>query len=240
MTDLPIHGRGASWNPPNRFEPITFERDDWDSADDPLPHTQFFRDATRSILAHNDSPDIGFDVSINPYRGCEHGCVYCAWGETPILMGDGTTRRLADLRAGEEVYGTIRDGWYRKYTRTSVLAHWESEKPAYRITLEDGTELIASADHRFLTLRGWKFVTGAEQGTNRRPHLTGNDQLMGIGALGTARPATSEYAVGYLCGIIRGDGHLATHDFRGTNGRPGRIHQFRLALIDSAALARTA
>ena len=41
------------------------------------PRTQFFRDTSRSILAYNDSPDVGFSASINPYRGCEHGCVYC-------------------------------------------------------------------------------------------------------------------------------------------------------------------
>ena len=63
-------------NPPNRFERIVHERaPDWDEADDPAPKTQFFRDATASIITYNDSPDVGFDASINPYRGCEHGCM---------------------------------------------------------------------------------------------------------------------------------------------------------------------
>ena len=76
---LPIHGRGASGNPPNRFEPIAFERDAdcHDPDEQPHPATQFFRDTSRTIIAHNDSPDVGFEYSINPYRGCEHGCVYC-------------------------------------------------------------------------------------------------------------------------------------------------------------------
>ena len=52
----------------------------------------------RSIISRNNSPDIGFSQSINPYRGCEHGCVYCMSGDTPILMADGTTRSLAELR----------------------------------------------------------------------------------------------------------------------------------------------
>lgn len=70
--------RGTADNPPNRFEKIHFERDeDWNSEDDPLPRTQFLRDKTQSIIAYNDSPDIGFEASINPYRGCEHGCIYC-------------------------------------------------------------------------------------------------------------------------------------------------------------------
>jgi hypothetical protein len=69
--------RGASSNPPNRFDQISFERDaDWDPEQDPLPRTLFLRDRSSKIIASNDSPDIGFENSINPYRGCEHGCVY--------------------------------------------------------------------------------------------------------------------------------------------------------------------
>ncbi len=73
----PIKGRGTALNPANRFERLHFDRGDEVDPDDPLPTTELFRDATRSILAENDSPDIGFRFSLNPYRGCEHGCVYC-------------------------------------------------------------------------------------------------------------------------------------------------------------------
>jgi DNA repair photolyase len=79
----PIRGRGAAYNPPNRFEhiEIVVDRDtlDADLAEDelPLPRTRFLRDTTKSIIARNNSPDIGFSASINPYRGCEHGCIYC-------------------------------------------------------------------------------------------------------------------------------------------------------------------
>src|SRR3954451_6264783 len=79
-TNTPIKGRGASWNPQNRFERIEYVHDEDAQNDDepsPLPRTIFLRDPTRTILAHNDSPDVGFDTSINPYRGCEHGCIYC-------------------------------------------------------------------------------------------------------------------------------------------------------------------
>ena len=79
------------------------------------------------------------------------------------------------------IYGTVRDGYYRRYVTTEVLAHWSTVKPAYRVTLEDGTKLIASGDHRFLTQRGWKHVTGAEQGPDQRPFLTTNNKLMGFG-----------------------------------------------------------
>jgi DNA repair photolyase len=75
---LPIHGRGAAENPPNRFEPIALEADpNFIDPDPAAPRTQYLRDASRSILCHNDSPDVGFEYSINPYRGCEHGCIYC-------------------------------------------------------------------------------------------------------------------------------------------------------------------
>jgi DNA repair photolyase len=71
-------GRGTGSNPPNRFtgRAVTPDPDSADP-DDPLPRTQFLKDSARSIIATNDSPDLGFDASINPYRGCEHGCVYC-------------------------------------------------------------------------------------------------------------------------------------------------------------------
>jgi DNA repair photolyase len=74
----PYKGRGAPNNPPNRFEELHVEREtETDDPDDPAPGTRFFVDRTRTILARNDSPDIGFSFSINPYRGCEHGCIYC-------------------------------------------------------------------------------------------------------------------------------------------------------------------
>ena len=104
-------------------------------------------------------------------------------------MADGRTKPLAELRVGDEIYGTVRDGDYRRYAARDVLAHWSTLKPAYRITLEDGTELIASGDHRFLTDAGWKYVTGAERRPLQRPHLTLNNKLMGTGAFAT-RPTT--------------------------------------------------
>lgn len=76
----PIRGRGASYNPPNRFERLSYEPDpEWSDPDEPDPWrtTQYFRDAARSVLTRNDSPDVPFDVGLNPYRGCSHGCAYC-------------------------------------------------------------------------------------------------------------------------------------------------------------------
>jgi DNA repair photolyase len=74
----PIHGRGTPENPPNRFERLVYLRDP-ESIDpeEPSPKTQFLRDVSKSLITYNDSPDVGFEASINPYRGCEHGCIYC-------------------------------------------------------------------------------------------------------------------------------------------------------------------
>jgi DNA repair photolyase len=77
-------GRGATINPPNRFdaqETVAFD-DGWQTlaaelADLPPLPTTLIRDTSRSVISWNQSPDIGFDRAVNPYRGCEHGCVYC-------------------------------------------------------------------------------------------------------------------------------------------------------------------
>ncbi len=83
-----IKGRGAADNPPNRFAPLHLERDlDWNPEEDPPPTTQFFRDQTQTIIAYNESPDVGFDASVNPYRGCEHGCIYCYARPTHEYLG---------------------------------------------------------------------------------------------------------------------------------------------------------
>jgi DNA repair photolyase len=89
---MPYKGRGAPVNLPNRFEKIQLEREeewgedarhttgeapDGSVSGDPSPATQFLKDASRSLITYNNSPDLGFDASFNPYRGCEHGCIYC-------------------------------------------------------------------------------------------------------------------------------------------------------------------
>jgi DNA repair photolyase len=91
---VPIHGRGASWSPANRFEKLHVDLIDTDAVDDnpdpdakPRLATQYFGDATKTIIARNQSPDVGFETSINPYRGCEHGCIYCFARPTHEYLG---------------------------------------------------------------------------------------------------------------------------------------------------------
>ena len=234
-----LKGRGALSNPAGRFEHESFEKldDGWYAEDQPDSiATTVEPDRAKGIITTNDSPDIPFEQSINPYRGCEHGCLYCTSGDTRVLLANGTTRAIADLRVGDEIYGTVREGWYRRYVKTQVLAHWSVIKPAHRVTLEDGTELVTGGDHRFLTERGWKFVTGTECGAARRPHLTTGNKLMGVGSFAAAPQKDDDYRRGYLCGLIRGDGMLREFlDFR-PDGRWSPRQQFRLALVDLEAL----
>lgn len=83
-----VPGRGTFINPRNRFESIERVLDSMPSDDETSsPHTAFFPDRSKSLIAYNDSPDVGFDASINPYRGCEHGCVYCYARPTHEYLG---------------------------------------------------------------------------------------------------------------------------------------------------------
>jgi DNA repair photolyase len=82
-----ITGRGAAANPKNRFEKIEVEPDPAETGDEPRPETVYLRDLSRSIVATNSSPDIGFDASINAYRGCSHGCAYCYARPTHEYLG---------------------------------------------------------------------------------------------------------------------------------------------------------
>jgi DNA repair photolyase len=94
-SNIPVpRGRGARINPPNRFEVTHRELDleQVEGDDDYLaslgrPPTEYLTDTSRSIIAQNDSPDVGFEVSINPYRGCEHGCIYCYARPTHEYLG---------------------------------------------------------------------------------------------------------------------------------------------------------
>lgn len=102
-------GRGAATNKSGRFEKLKSEPcdDGWDSLDDLPPlKTEVQEERARTIITRNDSPDISFDRSINPYRGCEHGCVYCFARPSHAFMGlspglDFETRLFAKPNAAE-------------------------------------------------------------------------------------------------------------------------------------------
>lgn len=87
-TDIPgIKGRGSRENPANRFEQIEFEPSEEEIREGMSPKTVFYKDTAKSIISYNDSPDVGFNAGINPYRGCEHGCIYCYARPTHEFLG---------------------------------------------------------------------------------------------------------------------------------------------------------
>jgi DNA repair photolyase len=200
----------------------------------------FYEVEAKSILNRVPAASrLGFEWTINVYRGCSHACTYCVHGDTPILMADGRAKPLAEVQIGDAIYGTVREGWYRRYAITRVIDHWSTVKPAYQVTLEDGTKLIASGDHRFLTGRGWKYVTGLKPGPGQRPHLTINSKLMGTGEFASPPKDGSAYRRGYLCGMIHGDGHVSSRTYKPPHEGVRRVDVFRLGLTDIEALERT-
>ncbi|MBY6060000.1 intein-containing Rv2578c family radical SAM protein [Microbacterium esteraromaticum] len=197
-------------------------------------HEVLAKSALNSVPGPSKMP---FRWTINPYRGCSHACVYCLDPATLILCADGRQRALGALEVGDEVIGTVKQGSYRRYQKTRIEAKWQTTKPAFKVTLADGTTLTASGDHRFLTDRGWKHVTDAEVG--QRPHLTVNNRLMGFGVGPSSENATlgRDYRRGYLAGIIRGDAAIFHGEYR-VGKQTRKINSFRLALIDDEALTR--
>jgi DNA repair photolyase len=194
---ISLKGRGALSQPPGRFDKLTktLEHDGWYEEEAPdKRETIVLPEPARSVISRNQSPDIHFEASINPYRGCEHACIYCVSGDTRVLLASGDTKPIADIRAGDWIYGTRRIGSHRHYIRTVVLAHWSVIKPAFRVTLHDGTTLTTGGDHRFLTDFGWKFVSAAPADAAPRPHLAFDERLMGpdMGADLASQPVRSD------------------------------------------------
>jgi len=156
-------GRGTALNPPNRYETLHVELDpDPDSDAERTPGstpTVFYRDASRTILAENDSPDVGFRFSLNPYRGCEHGCIYCLAPETPVLHADMHARPIGAVHVGDVLVGfdeAAAPGDARRIRRAVVERIWRSVRPTMRLVTAHA-EIVATAEHRWLGAHetGW-------------------------------------------------------------------------------------
>ncbi|MEV8614855.1 intein-containing Rv2578c family radical SAM protein [Amycolatopsis sp. NPDC051373] len=159
-----------------------------------------------------DGSQVPFRWTVNPYRGCSHACTYCLEGGTPVLMADGRAKPIADLQVGERILGTRGHGVARRLVPTEVLAHWTTVREAYRVTLDDGTALVTGPDHRFLSARGWKYVTGSKLGAAQRPHLVEGTELVGGGKFVRTPDDTLGYRAGYLCGMLRSGGFATEKD----------------------------
>jgi DNA repair photolyase len=150
-----VRPRGSTTNPPNRFETLRYEpiAREAHALAEANPETRLLSDPSRTIVATNQSPDVGFDASVNPYRGCEHACSYCLAPETPILHADLTWRPLGEVRVGDALVAF--DEYPRPRSRrrlrvARVQRAWASRKPTLRI-LTEKAEVVATAEHRWLT-----------------------------------------------------------------------------------------
>ncbi len=144
-------GRGAPVNPPNRYERTRVE-DDWeqlDAADDELPAgaravpTEFLPDKSQSLIVENHSPDVPFRFSMNPYRGCEHGCAYCYARPGHETLG---------MNAGLDFETKV----LVKHDAVRLLRQ-ELAKPSWRgdvIALSGVTDCYQPAERRFRLTRG--------------------------------------------------------------------------------------
>ena len=195
-------------NPPNRFETLARVADP-DVVDPPAdpddlprdPRTVYLRDPSRSVVATNQSPDVGFDASVNPYRGCEHACVYCLDPATPILHADLIWRPLGDVQVGDLLVGFDEfpePGRTRKIRPSRVEAKWWSRKPTRRLVTEN-TEVLTTANHRWLQARDHRW--------SRTEQLSPGRALRYMPVERT-EPVDDDYRTGYLAGLSLGDGTL--------------------------------
>ena len=179
------------------------------------------------------------DYTFNIISGkCQHNCNYCLDGNTYILMADCSQKILSKVRIGDEIIGLSKViNGYRRFIKANILAKIQTSQIAYQITLIDGTVLVCSADHKWLSNRGWKYTTRKRCGNNQRPYLTTKNKMRGFGKILQTPPKTDLYRCGYLSGMIRGDGTLKIYDYSNKNN--SYQHHFRLALIDLPAINRT-
>ena len=150
------HGRGAQTNRSGRYERLTYETvdDGWESlAELEALATEVQEVPARRIITRNESPDIGFDRSINPYRGCEHGCIYCFARPTHAFLGlspglDFETKLFAKTNAAQALERELADPNYRVRT-IAIGTNTDPYQPIerrYRI-MRRILEVLSAANH---------------------------------------------------------------------------------------------
>lgn len=150
----PIRGRGSSDNPENRFEKVYMDYDpDEETGEKPVPDTVFLTDHTKEIISKNDSPDIPFNKSINPYRGCEHGCIYCYARPTHEFLGmsaglDFESRIVVKYKAAKLLRKTLSDqSWVPEpIVMSGVTDPYQPVEKELNIT-RDCIEVLAESSH---------------------------------------------------------------------------------------------
>jgi len=236
MATFDLPGRGTDQSPANRFEELRFEPDpdlepDPDDDGPPPPPTRLYRDASRSVLAENSSPDVGFRYSVNPYRGCEHGCVYCLAPDTPILHADMSWRPIGEVRVGDVLAGFDEHplpGKTRKI-RTAVVENviW-SKRPTVRLATRH-TEVTTTAEHLWLQARDLRW--------SRTADLLPGRQLRHM-PVTTTEAVDEDYRVGYVAGLSLGDGTFRYQPGWRSNRLGYPAAYWRVALVDEEPLQR--
>jgi len=195
--------------------------------------TRYYRDPSRTLLARNESPDVGFDVSLNPYRGCEHGCSYCLGPDTPILHADLTWRPIGDVAVGDALVGfdEFPEPGRARRLRTAVVERvWWSRRPTMNLLTRNGV-VVTTPEHRWLRARAFRW--------SRTEQLEPGHALRRLPML-DAEPVDDDYRVGYVAGLSLGEGTLGTDRAAGRGGAGFPTGGWRIALADEESLWRSA
>lgn len=227
-------GRGTTLNPANRYEKLHVEtepaeRVDPDTPDEP---TQFYRDTSRSVLAENASPDVGFRFSLNPYRGCEHGCTYCLAPDTHVLHADMVWRPIGAITVGDSLVGFDEHstpGVTRKFRKARVEAVWWSRRPTLRM-VTDRAEVTTTAEHRWLPHRDFRW--------SRTDRLSPGRMLRYVPVVAD-EGIDDDFRIGYFAGLTLGDGTFRSQPGWRSNRVGFPAAYWRVALADDEPLTRS-
>jgi DNA repair photolyase len=224
--------RGSAGNPPNRFEALRYEPSarEAHALSESNPETRLLADPSRTIVATNQSPDVGFDASVNPYRGCEHACSYCLGPETPVLFADMVWRPIGDVRAGDTLVGFDEfpaPGRTRKLRHSVVEAVWWSRKPSLHL-ITDAARIVTTAEHRW-------FGDGSRW---RRTDRLDETRWLARLPVEPSEPFDSDYQVGYISGLSLSDGTFRYESGSRSDKLGFPAAYWRVALIDREPLFR--
>ena len=177
---------------------------------------------------------------IGSFKQCKHKCSYCLDENTLILMGDSTYKKIKDIIIGDEIYGVEANEKYHKYIKSIVTNKWGTFDKSYKITLSNGLELICSANHRWLTQRGWRHTFNKLKINNITSSvLTTNSKLSGMGqTYNTEFIENLSYKKGYLCAAMLGDGTIGTYDYSGRRRAVDIQNKFRFVVKDNDIMNR--